>query len=42
MREIELWTQTGEFVAVVDIPPFPDHAMPKVVMWGSRVFRVSV
>jgi hypothetical protein len=41
MREIELWTEDGHFVAVVDIPPFPDHAMPVVVMWGSRVFHLD-
>ena len=39
MREIELWTRDGHFVAVVDIPPFPDKGMPDVVMWGDRVFH---
>jgi hypothetical protein len=39
MREIELWTRDGNFVAVVDIPPFPDTGMPEVVMWGDRTFH---
>lgn len=38
MRRIELLTQEGEFVAVVEIAPFPDTGMPEVVMWGDRVF----
>lgn len=38
MRKIELWTADGEFVALVEIPSFPDHNMPKVVTWGVRVF----
>lgn len=38
MRKIELWTVGGEYVATVEIPPFPDHAMPKVVTWGVRCF----
>lgn len=42
MREVELWTADGHFVAVVDIPPFPDRGMPKVVMWGSRVFALAL
>jgi hypothetical protein len=33
MRQIELWTAGGEYVATVEIPPFPDHAM-----WGVRCF----
>lgn len=38
MRNIELWTSGGEYVATVEIPPFPDHGMPKVVTWGVRCF----
>jgi hypothetical protein len=38
MREIELRVSTGEFVAVVEIPPFPDQGLPEVVMWGVRTF----
>src|SRR5581483_10321938 len=43
MREIELWTALGhespQFVAIVDIPPFPDKGMPQVVIWGDRTFK---
>lgn len=38
MREIELYTADGHFVAVVEIAPFPDNGMPDVVGWGDRVF----
>lgn len=38
MRQIELWTAGGEYVATVEIPPFTDHNMPKVVTWGVRCF----
>lgn len=38
MREVELKTRDGDFVAVVEIAPFPDAGMPEVVMWGDRVF----
>jgi len=37
-REIELYTAGGDFVAVVEILPFFDGNMPKVVIWGERVF----
>ena len=40
MREIELVTSAGEFVAIVDIAPFPDRGLPDVVGWGDRVFRL--
>lgn len=42
MRAIELWTGQPKhhFVAVVDIPPFPDTALPDVVVWGTRTFRM--
>jgi len=38
LREIELCTSDGGFVAVVDVLPFPDKGMPRVVVWGSRTF----
>lgn len=38
MRQVELYTDDGRFVAVVEIVPFPDRGMPKVIMWGDRVF----
>lgn len=41
MREIELWTADGHFVAVVDVAPFPDRGMPKIVTWGTRTFRLD-
>jgi hypothetical protein len=41
MREVELWTADDNFVAVVDIFPFLDQGMPKVVLWGSRVFHID-
>lgn len=40
MRIINLQGDRG-IVAAVEIPPFPDHAMPKVVLWGSRAFTDS-
>lgn len=39
LQEIELWTADVEFVAVVDILPFPASSMPEVVGWGDRVFK---
>jgi hypothetical protein len=41
MNKIELRTATDEFVAVVELPPFPPEAMPEVVLWGSRVFKLA-
>ncbi len=38
MRKVELLTRIGDYVATVEIPPFPDAGMPKVVMWGARTF----
>ena len=38
MRQIELRTASHDFVAVVEIPPFPDAGLPEVVIWGSRTF----
>ena len=40
-REIELRASAGQredFVAVVEIIPFPDGRMPDVVPWGTRTF----
>lgn len=42
MREIELFTRDGNFVAVVDVLPFPDSGMPEVVMWGNRTFTAGI
>jgi hypothetical protein len=42
MREIELRTGTHQFVAIVEIPPFPDRGLPEVVVWGIRTFLISV
>ena len=41
MRKIELWTSGGKYVATVEIAPFPDHNMPKVVVWGERFFVLN-
>lgn len=43
MREITLFTEgsRGEFVAVVEILPFPDLGLPRVVLWGSRCFVLT-
>lgn len=41
MREIELYTSDGGFVAVAEIVPFPDAGMPTVILWGERVFVVA-
>lgn len=38
MRQIELYTQAGEYVATVEILPYTDGGMPKVVLWGARTF----
>ncbi len=38
MREVELRVADGEFVAVVEVPPYPDEGMPQVVLWGERCF----
>jgi hypothetical protein len=38
MRDIELWTRDGHFVAVVEILPFPDDKLPEVILWGARFF----
>lgn len=39
MRQIELCTEGGNYVATVEIPPCPDGSLPKVVVWGNRFFR---
>lgn len=49
MRPIELWTEAlphsnradRRYVATVEIAPFPDEGMPKVVIWGSRTFCLN-
>lgn len=50
MRKIELWTEgrtplnpttVSEYVATVDIAPFPDAGMPTVVIWGTRFFHLA-
>jgi hypothetical protein len=41
MMEIELRTDQGHFVAVVEIPPFPDSGLPEVVVWGTRTFLLA-
>ncbi len=38
MRKVELLTSDGGYVATVEIPPFPDKGMPRVVIWGVRTF----
>ena len=39
MRKVTLLTHGGGLVATVHIPPFPDFAMPDVLVWGERYFR---
>ena len=36
--DIELQTEGGDFVAVVEIPPF--QRLPAVVVWGVRTFTL--
>jgi hypothetical protein len=38
MRQVELQTKDGHFVATVEITPFPDPGMPEVLTWGDRTF----
>lgn len=38
MKRVELRTDSGDFVAMVDVPPFPSRYDPCVVIWGDRVF----
>jgi hypothetical protein len=38
LRQIELLTEDGGYVATVEVLPFPDRGMPRVVMWGVRTF----
>ena len=40
MRRIELQVDSGEFVAIVEIPLFNDDQLPQVVMWGIRTFAL--
>lgn len=40
MRKIELQTDIGDHVAFVEIPPFSSD--PQVILWGARVFVLSV
>jgi len=39
MRQVELQTEDGEFVAVVEIPSFSDKGMPDIILWETRVFQ---
>lgn len=41
MRDIELHTRDGHFVALVEIPPFPAGKLPEVVTWGTRCFVMA-
>lgn len=50
MRKIELWTEdhtarnpaaVSEYVATVEIAPFPDKGMPTFVGWGDRIFHLN-
>ncbi len=34
-----LYTESGDFVATVQIPPF--KKLPGVLIWGTRVFKFS-
>jgi len=38
VRDVELQAGDGRFVAIVEIAPFPDAGLPRVVAWGARVF----
>lgn len=38
MRVVKLVVKSGAAVADVQIPPFPDAAMPEVILWGDRFF----
>lgn len=38
MRNIELFTTDNHYVATVEVLPFPDKGMPRVVIWGERTF----
>lgn len=40
MLKVELFTNTHEYVATVEIPPFPPDTLPHVVLWGTRVFTL--
>lgn len=37
MDKVDLQTETGDFVATVEVPPF--IRSPEVLIWGLRVFR---
>lgn len=40
MRKIELWTAGGEhYVATVEVLPM--EPLPRVVVWGTRLFTVE-
>lgn len=38
MRLVELFTADDRYVATVEITPFPDKGMPRVLIWGVRTF----
>lgn len=38
MRAVDLFDACGTFVARVEIPPFSDAGMPRVIVWGARTF----
>lgn len=38
MRVVTLFDPGGVFVARVEIPAFPDPALPRVVVWERRTF----
>lgn len=40
MHEVRLETEDARFVCVATIPPFRE--LPKVVLWGQRVFTLEV
>ena len=40
MRRVELFVGSGEYVATVEIAPFPDKGMPRIIVWGERFFAL--
>lgn len=41
MRIVELFTNLGERVATVELPPYRDTLVPQVVMWHGRAFKME-
>jgi hypothetical protein len=39
MERIELYTTSGEFLAVAQIPELDEQ--PYVIVWGERFFRIA-